>query len=67
MIRLASIRQRWVDQGQSFSLYYKDRYESASEVLGDIIYAETQGLKGLYYAHSPKDDDIDEGCESCGA
>jgi len=66
MIDLASVRQRWIDQGQSNSLYYLDRNESAYEVLSDIIYAEKQGLKGLYYAHSPKEDDEDEEeCESC--
>ncbi len=66
LIRLNTIRQRFVDQGQSFSLYYKDRHDSATEVLGDIIYAEAQGCKSLYYAHTPKPgDEIDEACESC--
>jgi ribonucleoside-diphosphate reductase alpha chain len=68
MIKSASVRQRWVDQGQSFSLYYKDRNDSASEVLKDILIAEREGLKGLYYAHSPKDDDVEEEvCESCAS
>jgi ribonucleoside-diphosphate reductase alpha chain len=66
MIKMASVRQRWVDQGQSFSLYYKDRYESATEVLEDIILAESYKLKGLYYAHTPKDEE-EEGCSSCEA
>jgi len=67
MINLASIRQKFVDQGQSFSLYYKDRNDSAYEILRDIMYAETVGLKGLYYAHSNKEDDEEEKCESCSA
>ena len=68
MINLASVRQRWLDQGQSTSLYYKDRNQSAFEVLQDILKSEKAGLKGLYYAHSPKEDeDIEEGCESCSA
>ena len=68
MIKSASVRQRWVDQGQSFSLYYKNRNDSASEVLKDILIAEREGLKGLYYAHSPKDDEVEEEvCESCAS
>lgn len=68
MINLASVRQRWIDQSQSFSLYYKDRNDSAAEVLGDILMAEKEGVKSLYYAHSPKEDDeLDEACESCSA
>ncbi len=67
MIKMASVRQRWVDQGQSFSLYYKDRNESAYEVLKDIVLAEEYGLKGLYYAHTPKEDEEEEVCESCAA
>ena len=68
MIKMASVRQRWVDQGQSFSLYYKNRNESAYEVLKDIVLAEKYGLKGLYYAHTPKpDDEEEEICESCAS
>ncbi len=68
LIRLNSVRQRFIDQGQSFSLYYKDRHDSAAAVLGDIVYAEAQGLKSLYYAHTPKLSDEElEACESCSA
>jgi len=67
MINRASVRQRWVDQGQSFSLYYFDRNDSAYEVLKDIVLAEIRGLKGLYYAHSPKEDEEIEVCESCSS
>ncbi len=66
MINLASVRQRWVDQGQSFSLYYKDRNDSAYEILKDILVSEKMGLKSMYYAHSPKEDDeLEEACLSC--
>ncbi len=65
MIKLASVRQRFICQSQSFSTYYKDRQESAVEVLGDIVYAESQGVKSLYYAHTPKEDEEEIGCESC--
>ncbi len=63
MINLSSARQRFIDQGQSLSLYYKDRNESATEVLKDIIYAEKMGLKSLYYAFTLQQD-IEE-CLSC--
>ena len=66
MIAMASVRQRWLDQSQSFSLYYQDRNESAYEVLKDIIMAEKYKLKTLYYAHTPKEDE-EEGCESCAS
>ena len=67
MMNSASIRQKFVDQGQSFSLYYRGRNDSAYQVLRDIMYAETVGLKGLYYAHSPKTDEEEEVCESCAS
>ena len=68
MINLASVRQRWLDQGQSFSTYYLDRNDSAYEVLKDILLSEKAGLKGMYYAHSPKEDDeIEPPCDSCSA
>ncbi len=65
LIKTASVRQRWICQSQSFSTYNKDRHESAFEILKDVILAEKYGLKSLYYAHTPKDDDVEEGCESC--
>jgi len=68
MIAMASVRQRWICQSQSFSLYYFERNESAYEVLKDIILAEKYKLKSLYYAHSPKEEEDEEvGCESCAA
>ena len=65
ILNLASVRQRWIDQGQSNSTYLRDRNQSAKEILKDIIRAEALSLKGLYYAHSPKDDVEEENCESC--
>ncbi len=66
LMDLAAARQPFIEQSQSLSLFYKDRNDSAYEIVKDIIYAETKGLKTLYYAHSPKDEeDMDEECESC--
>ncbi len=67
LIKTASVRQRWICQSQSFSTYNKDRHESAFEILKDVILAEKYGLKSLYYAHTPKDDEEEEVCESCSA
>jgi len=67
LIKLAAIRQPFIEQGQSLSLFYKGRNDSAFEVVKDIVLAEKMGLKSLYYAHSPKDTDIEEVCESCSS
>jgi len=60
---LAAIRQRYLDQGQSLNTYAKDP-SSAYEVVNAIIYAESVGLKSLYYLQS--NTAVDE-CLSCGA
>ena len=61
---LAAIRQKYLlDQGQSVNTYAKDP-TSAYEVINDIIYAESIGLKGLYYLQS---NTAIEACDSCGA
>ena len=60
---LAAIRQEYLDQGQSINTYAKDP-SSAYEVINDIIYAESIGLKSLYYLQS---NTALEECESCGA
>ena len=65
LIRLAAARQKFLDQGQSVSLYYADS-DSAYEIIDDIIYAEECGLKSLYYA-VPLAAEIDSGCDSCGS
>jgi len=60
---LAAIRQRKLDQGQSINTYAKDP-SSAYEVIKDIIYAESIGLKSLYYLQS---NTVVEICDSCGS
>lgn len=60
---LAAIRQRYLDQGQSVNTYAKDP-SSAYEVVNDILYAESIGLKSLYYLQS---NTAVENCDSCGA
>ncbi len=61
---LAAIRQKYLDQGQSLNTYTKDN-TSSYEVISDIIYAESIGLKSLYYLQSSTSSI--EVCESCGS
>lgn len=66
-IELAAIRQKFICMGQSVSVAYKNP-NSAYEVISDIMYAETLGLKSLYYTFTPQPDDLeDEECVSCGS
>jgi len=64
LIELASIRQQFIDQAQSITLYYKNP-NSAFEIIRDIIYAETLGIKTLYYMKSLKSQIDENKCESC--
>ena len=67
--RLASIRQIFLDQSQSFSHYYKIT-DSAYNIIKDIIDAEESGIKTLYYLQPMKSEDDDteiEHCEHCSA
>ena len=66
ILNLGAIRQKFWDQGQSLSLYYKT-VDSAFEVVNDILYAEALGMKSLYYLHPMKAGDIEEDCESCSS
>ena len=62
---LAAIRQRiLLDQGQSINTYEKNT-DSAYKIISDIIYAESIGLKSLYYLQS-KNSEV-EVCESCSS
>jgi len=70
LIELASIRQKFIDQSQSLTLYYKNPAQlTMSQLLEDIIYAEMLGLKTLYYLKTQKSNGINENddviCESC--
>jgi len=59
----AAVRQRWLDQGQSVTLYYIPEKTTAFDLLRDILTADRLGMKGLYYAKSTKNDEVE--CESC--
>ena len=65
LIKLAAIRQMFIDQSQSVNLYYT-KPESAKELWDDIQYAMDLGVKTLYYMKTPKSNfELEEVCESC--
>ena len=64
---LAAVRQKYLlngHQGQSVNTYITNT-NSAYEILSDIIYAESVGLKSLYYLQS-KNSTV-EVCDSCAS
>ena len=63
LIELAAIRQQFLDQSQSINLYY-NKPDSLQELLIDVIYAQSLGIKTLYYMKTPKAGEV-EVCESC--
>lgn len=63
LIKLAAIRQCFIDQGQSTDTFYRN-ISSASEIIENILYAESVGLKGMYYMNQLKIEE-EEACESC--
>lgn len=63
ILELAAIRQIYLDQAQSFNQYYK-KAESLSDLYEDLRYAESLGIKSLYYFKQPKSEAELE-CSSC--
>ena len=66
LLKLAAIRQRFLDQSQSVNTYYKSP-KSARELVDDLFLAMELGLKTLYYMKTPKEDGapVDYVCEGC--
>ena len=62
ILKLAQIRQLFLDQAQSIDTNYTE--SSAGDVFVDIFNAEKLGIKTLYYANSEKEKEV---CESCGS
>jgi ribonucleoside-diphosphate reductase alpha chain len=63
LIKLAAIRQIYLDQSQSVNLYYP-KAESLLQLTDDHLYAFWLGMKTFYYLKSEKDKE-EEVCESC--
>lgn len=63
IIKHAAVRQKWIDQGQSISLYAKGAKFSMKDAYKERLLAHRLGVKSIYYVKFQKvDDDI---CESC--
>jgi len=63
IIKLAAVRQKWLDQAQSLSLYAKGSEFSMVEAFSERELANRLGIKTIYYTKFKKVD-ADE-CESC--
>jgi len=65
-IRAAAVRQKWVDQSQSFNLYVDPNKIDGPTLTRYYLLAWELGLKAVYYLRSKSMTDIEE-CESCQA
>lgn len=63
-VRAAAVRQRHIDQAQSFNLWITNEYKM-SELLNLYILADELGVKTIYYVRSRSLDPAE--CESCSA
>ena len=63
-VEINGIRQRYIDQGQSFNLYITTDY-TMRQIMNLYIKAYKCGVKSIYYVRS-KSLEISE-CESCSA
>lgn len=65
-IRAAAVRQRHIDQSQSFNLYIRPGIK-AREFLNLYVEAWRQGLKTIYYVRSRSLEVTEAECEACQA
>ena len=63
-VKLNGVRQRHIDQGQSFNLYIDTKY-TMRQIMNLYIEAYKSGVKSIYYVRS-KSLEVSE-CESCSA
>ncbi len=63
LIRLAAIRQCYIDQSQSINLYFK-KVKSLTNFTLIHLYGFSLGIKTFYYCKTEKEE-IDYVCESC--
>jgi ribonucleoside-diphosphate reductase alpha chain len=64
-IKAAGIRQKHIDQAQSFNLYINSDVVTAKDFLEMYILAWKVGMKTIYYIRSRSQEQED--CESCSA
>lgn len=65
IIKLASVRQKWIDQAQSLTLFIKPDEITGGDLSNLYILAWKSGLKTLYYVRSKSKTDITDDCEMC--
>lgn len=65
IIKLASVRQKWIDQAQSLTLFIKPEEITGGDLSNLYILAWKSGLKTLYYVRSKSKTDITDDCEMC--
>lgn len=65
-IKAAGIRQRHIDQSQSFNIYLDPQVVTARDFLEMFILAWEKGLKTIYYIRN-KSQESPEDCVSCSA
>ncbi|MEM4959119.1 MAG: ribonucleoside-diphosphate reductase subunit alpha [Nanopusillaceae archaeon] len=65
IIRLASVRQKWIDQAQSLTLFIKPEEITGGDLSNLYILAWKSGLKTIYYVRSRSKTDITDDCEMC--
>ena len=63
LIRLAAIRQCYIDQAQSINMYFK-KVKSLTDFTLIHLYGFSLGIKTFYYCKTEKEE-IDYVCESC--
>ena len=66
LIRLAAIRQLWIDQSQSVNTYLTEDKWNYEYISNLHMLARRLGMKTLYYMFTPKSGD-NEACESCSS
>ena len=64
VIDLGAIRQIFIDQSQSLTLFYVD-CDSVNQLYEDYKYAKNLGIKTIYYMKTPKSAEDLKSCESC--
>ena len=64
IIELGAIRQIFIDQAQSLTLFYVD-CDSVNQLYEDYKYAKKLGIKTIYYMKTPKSAEDLKSCESC--
>lgn len=64
-IKAQGVRQRYIDQGNSFNLYIGNQVTNPAQLRSNIIAAYDGGVKSIYYTRTEVETIEAEACESC--